>query len=249
MSVADRLPEVLEAAVQVFSVKGYEATQMADIASVLGMRAGALYNYVESKQGLFALCLEWLLHGETVRDQELELPVPGRSLELVLHDVRERARALLRLPRLSAALEERAPSDGAEELAGVVEELYDLIGGTRRLADMVERSAPDRPELAALFYEEWRAGVLGRLEAYLGARVAGGTFDSVDDVEVGARFVVETVAWFARHRFHDVDGWKLDGRASERTVVDLIVRAFVPGGSSDVGGTSSAPPAGFTCLR
>ena len=228
LSVADRLPEVVDAAIQVFSQKGYEATQMADIASVLRMGAGALYNYVESKQGLFALCLERLMGGEAVLDRELDLPVRSRSLDLTLQDVREQAERWLRLPRLSAALEGPVPAEAEAELAGVVEELYDLVGRTRQLADMVERSARDTPELAALFYEEWRAPVLRRLEAYLGARIEAGAFHSLDDVGVGARFVVETVSWFARHRFHDVDGWKLDERLTEETVVDLVVRAFLP---------------------
>ncbi len=227
LSVADRLPEVVDAAVQVFSEKGYEAAQMADIAAVLGMAAGSLYNYVESKEGLFALCLERLMVGEEVLDREPTLPLSERSLAVTLQEVRGRADRLLRLPRLSAALEEPAPADAEEELAGVVRELYDLVGGTRRLADIVERSARDSPELAALFYEEWRAPLLRRLEVYLRARTEAGVFHALDDVEVGARFVIETVAWFARHRFHDLDGWKLDEDATQSTVVDLIVRALL----------------------
>lgn len=227
-SVADRLPEVVDAAVQVFSQKGYEATQMADIASVLGMGAGALYNYVEGKEGLFALCIERLTEGEEVLERELALPVAGHSLEVTLRDVRESAGRLLRLPRLDAALGGPVPADAEEELAGVARELYDLVGRTRRLADMVERSARDTPELAALFYEELRAPLLRRLETYLQARIEGGAFHTLDDVGVGARFVVETVSWFARHRYHDVDGWRLDERATEATVVDLIVGAFLP---------------------
>jgi AcrR family transcriptional regulator len=227
-TVAERLPEVVDAAVQVFSQKGYEATQMADIAGVLGMGAGALYNYVESKQGLFALCLERLTLGEAVLDSGLELPFAGHSFDVTLREVRRHAGRLLHLPRLTAALAGPVPADVEEELTAVVREQYELVGGTRQLADMVERSARDTPELAALFYEEWRDHVLRRLEAYLRARIEGGAFHPVDDVGVAARFVVETITWFARHRFHDRDGWKLDERATEATVVGLIVRAFLP---------------------
>lgn len=227
-SITDRLPEVVDAAVQVFSQKGYENAQMADIAARLGMRAGALYNYVESKQGLFALCLERLMREEAVTHGGRDLPVPGRSLDLTLRDLRAHARRSLRLPRLTLALEGPVPAEPEAELAEVVEELYDLIGGTRQLADMIERSAGDTPELAALFYDEWRAPLLGRLEAYLRARTEAGAFRGIDDVGVGARFVVETVVWFARHRFHDVGGWKLDQGRTERVVADLIVHALLP---------------------
>ena len=226
-SVADRLPELVDAAVRVFAAKGYGATQMADVAAAMGLGAGSLYNYVESKEGLFALCLERMMHEGPLRD--VALPVAAPPLDVTLTRLRERAEQSLRLPALAAAELGDGPQAGAaEELAAVVSELYELLSRTRLVADMVERSARDLPALASLFHDEWRTPLFTRLEAYLGSCMDRGWLRRVGDRRVAARFVVETVTWFARHRFHDVDGWELDDAATQATVVDLVTGAFLP---------------------
>lgn len=45
-----RWPDVREAALSLFSARGYHGTTMKDVAKVLGVRAPSLYNHVESKQ-------------------------------------------------------------------------------------------------------------------------------------------------------------------------------------------------------
>jgi hypothetical protein len=55
----------------------------------------------------------------------------------------------------------------------------------------------------------------------------------VDDVAVAARFVLEAVVWFARHRFHDVDAYRLDEAPVRATVTGLIVSAFALRRSQD----------------
>jgi hypothetical protein len=43
---------------------------------------------------------------------------------------------------------------------------------------------------------------------------------------VAARFIVESVAWFAYHRHGDADSKMIDDVAAEETVVDLLLAAF-----------------------
>jgi AcrR family transcriptional regulator len=229
-SIADRLPELVNAATAVFAEKGYKAAQMADVAAAMGVAAGSLYNYVEGKEGLFALCLDSMLREGTL-PADMTLPLPTPPLDVTLRRLDERAKALLELPVLNAALEGQQPRSGAAgELAAVAGELYDLIGRTRQATDMIERSARDLPELAALFYREWRRPLLRRIRAYLQSRMDSGQFRRLDDPRVAAVFVVETVAWSASHRFHDPDGRRLDDAAIRPTVIDLIVGAFMPQG-------------------
>jgi AcrR family transcriptional regulator len=191
----------------------------------MGLGAGSLYNYVESKEGLFALCLERLMHEGSPRD--VALPVAALPLDVTLARLRERAEQSLRLPALTAA-ELGQPAAAGEELRAVVTELYELISRTRLVTDMIERSARDLPALASLFHDEWRTPLFSRLEAYLGSCMDRGRLRRVGDRRVAARFVVETVTWFARHRFHDADGWELDDAATQATVVDLVTGAFLP---------------------
>jgi hypothetical protein len=50
----------------------------------------------------------------------------------------------------------------------------------------------------------------------------------VPDVPVAARFIVETIAWFAMHRHGDPDSATLSDDACRRTVHHLLLAAFLP---------------------
>src|SRR5215218_3283993 len=70
----DRLEDVVQAGAEVFARRGYRRTQMADVAAVMGVSPGNLYNYVDSKDALFYLVLRRML-GERPDEQPLEFPV------------------------------------------------------------------------------------------------------------------------------------------------------------------------------
>ena len=53
----DRFQQLWDAALRVFGSKGLRRARMADIAREMGVSPGSLYNYVESKEALFA----WLV--------------------------------------------------------------------------------------------------------------------------------------------------------------------------------------------
>lgn len=224
----DRVPELIDAAVMVFAEKGYRATQMTDVAASMGVAAGSLYNYVDSKEGLFALCLERMIQGGS--PPQVTLPFAAPPLGVTLKRLHDRVQELLRLPALDArAAGQPSPARAEKDLEAVVTELFDLFSRTRLALDMIERSARDLPALAALFRDEWRAPLLARIQDFLGARVDRGELRQPGDVRVAARFVVETVTWFARHRFHDRDGRSLEETAAKATVTALIVSAFALG--------------------
>ena len=44
--------EILEAALELFSVQGFEATSISQIASAVGIRKASLYSHFESKQAI-----------------------------------------------------------------------------------------------------------------------------------------------------------------------------------------------------
>jgi AcrR family transcriptional regulator len=50
----DRFGDIRDAALELFTSQGYEATTMADIGAAVGMRGPSLYKHVESKQDLLA---------------------------------------------------------------------------------------------------------------------------------------------------------------------------------------------------
>lgn len=77
----DRFDDIRDAALELFTSKGYQATTMADIGAAVGMRAASLYKHVESKQDLLArimvATMEHLLAAHHAAVSTTQSPVEG----------------------------------------------------------------------------------------------------------------------------------------------------------------------------
>ena len=131
------------------------------------------------------------------------------------------------MPVLEDALSRETTEDARTELLSVLDELYDRIANRRRIYAMLERSAHDWPELTALYYHRGRRGLLEKLSSYLERRIASGDLRPVPDVPTAARFILETVAWFARHRHGDADSAMITDEAAHKTTLYLLAAAFL----------------------
>ena len=139
----------MQTAARVFADQGYKRTQMADVARELGVAAGTLYNYVESKDALFDLCLQRAF----VQDPPplpQKFPVPTPDPGRVAEHVRERLARAGGTPKLVLALRRSEVEDPARELSDLVLELYAFLADNADGIRLLERSAADRPDLAAI---------------------------------------------------------------------------------------------------
>jgi len=59
----ERRKQILDAALTVFSQKGYHATNVSDVAAQAGVSQGTIYWYFESKEALFTAALLWFFEG------------------------------------------------------------------------------------------------------------------------------------------------------------------------------------------
>jgi AcrR family transcriptional regulator len=222
----DGLDQVIAAALRVFADKGYRRTQMADVAREMGVSAGTLYGYVTGKEALFHLVID--------RAFATDCPPPSPTLPIAtpppgatLARLRERLAADAALPALEAALKHSRVAEPLRELEAVVGELYDRIAGAWQGIIVLERSALEWPELAQVFYAEVRRSLLQRLERYLANRMDAGLLQPAPNAAAAARFVLESIAWFAMHRHRDPDA-AIDEVTARRTTVALLVNAFTP---------------------
>ncbi len=164
----DFLNRLAHAGMRVFARKGLKRARMSDVALVLGVSQGTLYNYVESKEALFYLLVDWGMRDEPLQLPEV-LPIAAPPKEEVLARLEVQIAERLQLTRLDAALLREEPEGSARrELTTVLEELYDLLAATREPAAVIERSAMDSPELFALFFMNVRRSVFARVSAWIG---------------------------------------------------------------------------------
>ena len=220
--------DLLKAATKVFIARGYRRAQMSDIAREMGVSQGTLYNYVRSKEALFQLvCEQGFSNGRLQAPQKP--PIASVSFETMLQRIREQGASNARLEALRNALRTREPADARAELEGVLRELYSALERNRHGFDLVERSTGDVPELAEMLFEEGRRRTVDAFARYITSRVESGHFKPVHDAPTAARFIIEAVTWFARHRHNTPDSQIITDRDALETTIHLLVSALIPG--------------------
>jgi len=223
---ADRLEQVIDAATRIFIELGYRRTQMEDVAAAAGLAKGTVYLYVESKEALFELALR---HADASRPIQppTKLPVPTPRPGSTLRAIQERLLEERRLPRLTTALRRNRGGDVRTELEAIVRELYSTLHRSRTGIKLIDRCAHDYPELAAVWFQGGRYGLLELLAQYLRSRIRRKLLREVVDVGGAARFVLETIVFWAVHRHWDPSPQPIDERVAEDLVVALICNALV----------------------
>jgi AcrR family transcriptional regulator len=226
----ERLPEIIAAAVRVFTRDGYRAARMSDVAAEAGLSEAALYRYVDGKEGLFVLAIRHALLLEDLPAADLPdgLPLHPPPLSQMMREARDFVAEAVPFGTLAQALGTTEPADPTAELDAVLRELFALEVATREAADMIERSARELPELAELLTTGLYQPVVASLSEYLGKRTDKGYLRQTPDTQVMARLVLETLTWFARHRYHDRQGAAIPAGLAEETAVDAMLHALLP---------------------
>ena len=199
---------------------------MADVADALGVAKGTLYLYVESKEALFDLVARYADAERPFRNPPA-LPVPSPRSGATLGYVRQLVAENQSLASLGAALARRRVTDVRAEIEAIVVELYGAMARNRHGLKLLDRSAPDMPELAALWFEGARGGLITVLEQYLQDRIRRGKLRSVPDTAVAARLIIETVVFWAVHRHWDPHPQVVEEHVARRTAVQFIRDALV----------------------
>ncbi|MGH7288740.1 MAG: TetR/AcrR family transcriptional regulator, partial [Myxococcota bacterium] len=222
----DRFQDLIEAATHVFLEQGYRRTQIADVATRMGLSKGSVYTYVESKEALFDCVLQFADHADRI-DLPESLPVPTPLPGATLERVQRRLAEERALPSLTAALSRARVTDVGTELETVLGELYDMLARHRTAIKLLDRCAPDYPELAKVWYRAGREGALSLLGRYLDDRAGRRRLQRFEDGVVAARIVLETLVFWAVHRHWDPSPQAVDENSARRTALAFLVAALV----------------------
>lgn len=227
----NRFQDILEAAASVFIEHGYRRTQMADVAAALGVAKGTLYLYFESKEALFDAALRYVdADAEQAAPASLPLrtPSPGETLAYVRAELTRQSE----LPSLLSAMVRGTVDDVEAELAGILFQIYDTLRRNRRRLKLLDRSARDYPEIAALWFDGARGGLLSILDAYLDERMSRGLLVREGDTGVTTRLLLETLVFWSVHRHWDQppetsEPQEVGEDLARTTVVRFLVRSLV----------------------
>jgi AcrR family transcriptional regulator len=221
-----RFSDLVRTATEVFIAQGYRRTQMADVAAALGIAKGTLYGYVESKDALFELCLRHADRPDSLAQPEV-LPVRTPRRGELLRLLRKRMAAEGSLPVMTAALSRRRAPDARAELEDVLRELYSAMEQHHQGIELVDRCALDHPELAAEWQKRGREATRDLLAEYLESRIEANQLRPVEDIQLAARFVIESITTWAIHIKWDQAPQKFDERAAQDNVIEFLVRGLL----------------------
>jgi AcrR family transcriptional regulator len=233
---ADRFPAVISAAARVFITHGYQRTQVQDVADALGLAKGTLYGYAQSKAALFAAAVRYADGLEPVPEPaDLPVATPGDGEIAALVS----ARLLGEIANMKLTQFVGDPANATDvdaELAVIVTDLYTRLARHRIALKLVDRCAPELPDLADVWFGAGRDAQIGALESYFVRRQRAGSVALPGPAPVLARTVVELCALWAVHSHFDPapaphsTAWAgaIDDETVAATLAELVVRATAP---------------------
>ena len=223
-----RLRELVEAALGVFCRQGYERSQVADVAKVMGVAVGTIYLYVAGKEALFDLVVRHTASADSAWLDDIEIPVPTPAIGSTVEFLQEVFGREGQWPHLKAALRTRRTADIRAELDGVVREQYQLMARHRRGLVLLRRSALEFPGLADVFVLGLRQRRLAGLAQYLDSRIRAGQIRPLASVAATAAVLTQTIAWANLQRPFDPGLNSLPEQSVEDATVDLLVSGLLP---------------------
>jgi len=233
----ERFSAVIAAAARVFIAHGYQRAQVQDVADALGLGKGTLYGYAEGKAALFAAAVRYA-DGHEPLPAPAELPVPAPADGEIAALVANRLAGEIADLNLARALAhplpaDAPPADHAAEIAGIVTDLYTRLARHRVAIKLVDRCAPELPDLAQVWFGTGRRAHVDAVEEYLTRRERAGTLNLPGPAPLLARTIVELCALWAVHCHFDPaprppgtdPAEPIDDAAVAAMLAELIVRA------------------------
>jgi AcrR family transcriptional regulator len=237
---ADRFPAVVAAAARVFITHGYQRTQVQDVADALGLAKGTLYGYAQGKAALFAAAVRFA-DGHEPLPTPADLPVPAPADGDVAALVAGRLAGEIADLKLVRALVDPLPGDASPadqraEFAGIVTDLYARLARHRIAIKLVDRCAPELPDLAHVWFGTGRQANVSGVQEYLARREQAGTVSLPGPTPLVARTIVELCAMWAVHCHFDpapdpsadIRSDTVDDSVVATMIAELFVRATTP---------------------
>ncbi len=236
----DRFPAVVAAAARVFITHGYQRAQVQDVADALGLAKGTLYGYAQGKAALFAAAVRFA-DGHEPLPTPADLPVPspadGDIATLVAGRLAGEIADLKLVRALADPLPDGAtPADLRAEFAGIVTDLYARLARHRIAIKLVDRCAPELPDLAQVWFGTGRQANVSGVQEYLAHRERAGTVSLPGPAPLVARTIVELCAMWAVHCHFDpapdpaaaTRADAVDDAVLAAMIAELFVRATTP---------------------
>jgi AcrR family transcriptional regulator len=220
----ERLIQVAKNAAELFMAKGYIHTQMLDVALKMGVSVGTLYIYVKSKKALFDFTLQLIFNDYNLPD-DLELPLQEIDHDYLMSHI---ISPLVKKHNDNIKTVIEKSDNKRQEMEEIIRLTFSYLSQYRTGIHILERNELSWPELTDFFFKI-RARYIKQIASYLAKGIELGIIRPLENVEISARLILESIAWFAMHRHYDRDLKNLENKQAMETVVDALTHAFYKG--------------------
>jgi AcrR family transcriptional regulator len=220
----ERLEKLIDAAVKVYSARGYRLTQMSDIAKEMGVAHGTVYNYVESKEDLYHFLIQYFFLAN-IDLEKITIPIKSKAKESTLKLIRRLSTDLEIFKLLERSIREgvAAPENRFEE---ILRTYYKTLSRYRHAITLILQSSLSWPELGVLFYSEIRIKLVNLFIEYMRIQIQLKRMREIPNLPAAARLIIETTTWFAVLRYNGSDPEAISDKAAEETILDTLLHAF-----------------------
>ncbi len=218
------MERIIDEAVDSFIKFGYRRTQIADIAEKAEISKGSIYSYFQSKEALVDYLIKIELQ-PIPRDEwtiPVETPPAGATLKFLKTHMKSRG-----IQEYFQELIGRECRDPRAELEQVVRDSYHLLDSMKYTTLFIERFQKDMPGLEPI-YDQWNGDRMRWFQKYTKVRMEQGHFRNLPSAGVAARFMNQTIAWFAMIRHVHPKQGGVSAAKAEEMVVYSILHTFVP---------------------
>lgn len=210
-----RLHAVFNAAERLFVQKGYQQTQISDIAKTAGMATGTIYHLFSGKRALFQFVLQCVFDKEYL-DRETALPLGDVPLDdlkrMMIKNVGFRFGVLFQ-------------DDFSLSFPKLLSLAYDFIDMYGAGFLIFERCFTDWKELSE-FYFDMRSEFFIHFGNAVKHYIQTGEIRKLSHVPYHTRMMIETIAWWGMHVKYDIRDVSVSCSDAKAVAMDVLTHAY-----------------------
>ena len=217
----NRLYDIVEAAGRLFVLKGYQQTQISDIAKASGIATGSTYNLFASKKAIFQFVLKSIFD-ESTFDKENTFPIAEMdTLDLEKQIIASFETSMKGIFPQTSGEDEQAPS-----FRDVLSKAFDFISkyGTGLL--IFERNTSGWQDLCEVYFQR-RKTFIQAFEDCVERCIRKGEIRRLDQPEHHTRLIIETLSWWGMHVKYTYSDIHVETADAKKVVMDALIHAYI----------------------
>lgn len=218
--MTQRIHAIIEAATLLILRQGYSKTQISHIAKAVGVSVGTIYHDFVGKKEIMHYILKCTIQ-PSFSTRELEKPISDEHFAGLEQDI--------------VKLFEKSADEFKEPLLrklnnysfeALISDAFDLLTRYAVGCLFIEKNQYDFPFLAEN-YRRYRKEFLSTMTEYLKTFMEKGTIREIDNIELTAVLIVETLSWWAMDmRYTSFETSDIPIEAAKKVCMDNIISAY-----------------------